>query len=470
MIFAKQIRIFLWAATLCSLFFSYGSLSANEPTEMPKINEDRLAWFREAKYGMFIHWGLYSIPGGCWKGRRYPGFGEWLMSHAQIQVGEYAKLAGDWNPAKYDPESWVLLAKQAGMKYIIITAKHHDGFALFKSAVSKFNMVDATPCRRDVISDFAQACAKHKMRLGFYYSQAQDWHEAGGAGNTWDFSPDEAKDKNGSYDAYIKHKALPQVAELLTKYGPVSCIWFDTPVLMTRERGQVFADTVRKLQPACLIDGRLGTEGDYITTDDNTVPDQMTGTNSYWETPMTMNHTWGFRQDDQDWHSPSEILFKLVDVVSKGGNFLLNIGPDADGVVPEGCAANLRVAGEWLKINGEAIYGAGPSPFGAEYGEFSARQRDRRGQPLFLSLSLWRCTTKPGRLYFFYFGDRRSTLELPAFKNAIRRAYILGDPAQASCEIETINGIQTVQIQRQGPHATANVLCLEIEGDRVELK
>lgn len=460
-------RVTLLAVLFCALC---SAAVASEPPAKSKTNEDRLTWFREAKYGLFIHWGLYSIPGGFWKGRRYPGFGEWLMSHAQIPVSEYARLAENWNPAKYDPEGWVLLAKQSGMKYIVITTKHHDGFALFKSAVSKFNMVDATPFRRDVIGEFAQACAKHGMRLGFYYSQAQDWHEPGGAGNTWDFGLDEAKDKDGSYDDYIKNKAVPQVTELLTKYGPVSCIWFDTPVLMTPERGRMFVDLVRKLQPACLIDGRLGADGDYVTTDDNTIPNQKTETSSYWETPMTMNHTWGFRPDDHDWRSPSEILFKLVDVVSKGGNFLLNIGPDADGLVPTTCAENLRVAGEWLKINGEAIYGAGPSPFGAEYGEFSSRQRDRHGQPIFMSLSLWRCTTKPGRLYFFYFGDRRSTIELPAFKNAIRRAYILGDPTQIPCKIETINGIQTVQIQRQGPHATANVLCLEIEGDRVEVK
>ncbi len=428
--------------------------------------DERMAWFREAKYGLFIHWGPYAIPAGEWQGKRVPGFGEWIMHHAQIPARDYAAMASAWNPAKFDAESWVQLAKDAGMKYIVITAKHHDGFAMYRSAASSFNLADATPFRRDPLKELAAACARHGMRLGFYYSQAQDWHEAGGAGNSWDFGPDAAKDKSGAYDRYLREKAEPQVRELLTQYGPVSFIWFDTPELITPERGQRFVDLVRQLQPDCLIDGRLGTAGDYVTTDDNTVPNLKQ--EGDWEVPMTTNHTWGFRHDDRDWKSPTEILFKLVDVVSKGGNFLLNVGPDADGVIPPASADNLRVVGEWLRVNGEAIHGAQRSPFGAEFGEFSATQKDRHGQPVFLTRSTWRCTSKPGKLYFFYFGDRRSTVELPAFKNAIKRATILGDATQAECRIDVINGVRTVQVQRQGPHATANVLCLEIEGGAVE--
>jgi alpha-L-fucosidase len=425
----------------------------------------RMAWFREAKYGLFIHWGPYAIPAGEWQGKRVPGFGEWIMHAAKIPARDYAAMAAGWNPASFDAEAWVRLARDAGMQYVVITAKHHDGFALFRSAVSGFNLADGTPFGRDALRELAEACARHGMRLGFYYSQAQDWHEPGGAGNTWDFGPDAEKDRSGAYDRYLREKAEPQVRELLTRYGPVSCIWFDTPELMTPERGQRFVDLVRGMQPECLIDGRLGAAGDYVTMDDNTVPNLKQAGD--WETPMTMNHTWGFRRDDRDWKSPTEILFKLVDVVSKGGNFLLNVGPDADGVVPPACADNLRVVGEWLKVNGEAVYGAQRSPFGAEFGEFSATQKDRHGNAVFLTRSTWRCTSKPGRLYFFYFGDRRSTVELPAFKNAIKRAYILGDAERKPCAIELVNGIRTVSVQRQGPHATANVLCLEIEGDTV---
>ena len=435
--------------------------------EKAENREMRMAWFREAKYGMFIHWGLYAIPAGEWEGRRMPGFGEWIMHHARVSAAEYARLAERWYPENFDADAWVRLAKDAGMRYVVFTAKHHDGFAMYDSAASDFDVVDATRWKRDPLRELAEACARHGMRLGIYYSQAQDWHEPGGAGNTWDFEVDEVKDRSGAYDRYLREKAEPQVRELLTRYGRVSCIWFDTPALITPERGERFVNIVRELQPECLIDGRLGAAGDYVTMDDNTAPNLKE--EGDWETPMTMNHTWGFRRDDRDWKSPTEILFKLVDVVSKGGNFLLNVGPDANGEIPAACADNLRFVGEWLRTNGEAIYGVQRTPFGAEFGEFSATQKDRHGKPVFLSRTTWRCTSRPGKLYFFYFGDRRSTVELPAFRNEIERAYILGDAQQTDCAIEIINGVRTVQVPRQGPHATANVLCLEIEGDAVEL-
>src|SRR5438552_3490011 len=179
--------------------------------------EQRLKWFREAKYGLFIHWGLYAIPAGEWNGRRSLGLGEWIMNRSQIPVREYEKLASQFNPVKYNPDDWVQLAQDAGMKYIVITSKHHDGFAMFKSKVSPYNVVDATPFKRDILKELADACAKRGMRLGFYYSQSQDWHEPNGAGNTWDFGPDDKKD----YDQYLRGKAEPQVRELLTGYGPV---------------------------------------------------------------------------------------------------------------------------------------------------------------------------------------------------------------------------------------------------------
>ena len=339
------------------------------PPDTPQAKEARLAWFREAKYGLFIHWGLYAIPAGEWEGKRVRGIGEWIMFRAQIPVPVYEGLAKQWNPVKFDPDAWVQLAQDAGMKYIVITSKHHDGFALYDSKTSAFDVVDATPFKRDILKELAAACAKRGMRLGFYYSQAQDWHEKNGMGNTWDFGPDEKKD----YDQYLRDKAEPQVKELLTGYGPVALIWFDTPRQMTPERGQRFVDIVRTTQPETLIDGRLGIAGDYVSTGDNFIPGEVSA--EAWETPATINHTWGYRKDDHDWKSPGDVVFKLVDIVSKGGNYLLNVGPTAEGVIPQPSQDTLRTAGQWLKKNGEAVYGTGSTP-----GAKSSGKRPRGGR------------------------------------------------------------------------------------------
>ena len=344
------------------------------------------------------------------------------MYRARIPVREYEQLARQFTPTRFDADAIVRLARDAGMKYIVITSKHHDGFALFDSKVSTFDAVDATPAKRDLLKELADACRKHDMRLGFYYSQAQDWHDPNGAGNTWDFGADEKKD----FDKYLREKAEPQVRELLTQYGPVALVWFDTPRMMTPERSQRFTDLVRAIQPDTLIDGRLGAAGDYITTGDNVIPNDIG--KEAWETPATLNHTWGYRKDDHDWKSPGDVVFKLVDIVSKGGNYLLNIGPMADGTVPQPSQDTLRTVGAWLKTNGEAIYGANATPFGEELGEFSGKgTKTLGGRPMFFARREYRITTKPGKLYFVFFEDPRSTFELPAMKNTVKRAYRLSD-------------------------------------------
>src|SRR5947209_17004421 len=208
----------------------------------------RLRWFREARFGLMIHWGLYSVPAGEWKGKLIPGLGEWIMNRAKIPVTEYEQLSKQFNPAKFNADEWVRMARDAGMKYIVITSKHHDGFALWKSKASPYNIADATPFKRDVLKELAEACARLGMRLGFYYSQSQDWHEKNGAGNEWDFGPDAKKD----YDEYLRGKAEPQIRELLTGYGKVALIWFDTPRMMTGDRPRRFAQIVRELQPDTL--------------------------------------------------------------------------------------------------------------------------------------------------------------------------------------------------------------------------
>jgi alpha-L-fucosidase len=450
-------------AALAAFAFLVGHQGAPAPRTAPAdpAKEKRLEWFREAKYGLFIHWGLYALPAGEWNGKRSLGLGEWVMLRSRVPVKEYEQLAGRFNPVKFNADEWVKLAKDAGMKYIVITSKHHDGFALFKSNASKYNVVDATPFKRDVLKELADACARGGIRLGFYYSQSQDWHEPNGAGNEWDFPPDDKKD----YDQYLRGKAEPQVRELLTGYGKVALIWFDTPRMMTGDRPHRFTKIVREMQPDTLIDGRLGAEGDYTSTGDNVVPPNVSG--EAWEVPATINHTWGFRRDDTDWKSPGQIAFKLVDIVSKGGNYLLNVGPTAEGVIPQVSQDILRTVGKWLQVNGEAVYGAAATPFGEELGEPSAKGfKDVRGDTLVYQQIQWRVTTKPGKLYIIFFDEPRAPFAVPAMKNRITKAYRLAD--KAPIEMKTENGRTYLTLERPVFDPMATVVVVEFEGARVE--
>jgi alpha-L-fucosidase len=445
------------APTVCADTPKQGAQPAAPPMPETPEHAARIQWFREAKFGLFIHWGLYALPAGEWKGEQIKGIGEWIMNRAKIPVKEYEQLATQFNPTQFDAEAWVQMAEDAGMKYLVITSKHHDGFAMFHSAASRYNIVDATPFKRDPLKELSAACARHHIRLGFYYSQAQDWHEPNGAGNTWDFGPDNQKD----YDQYLRGKAEPQVRELLTHYGPVCLIWFDTPRMMTPERAQRFTDIVRTLQPKCLIDGRLGAAGDYRSMGDNKIPPTVVPGD--WEVPATLNHTWGFKKDDTDWKSPEDITFKLVDIVSKGGNYLLNVGPTAEGVVPQASQDNLRAVGRWLKVNGAAIYGAGPTPFGEELGAASDTKKDKDGKPVFEEKTDWRCTTKPGRLYLHLFKWPSGEFTLPSLKSRVRRAYLLADPGRKSLAVRQTDGGVSVSLPDKAPGQIASVLCLETE-------
>jgi len=448
-------------ATCAAVTCIVSHLWAQAPRPPDPAREKRLEWFREAKYGLFIHWGLYAIPAGEWNGKRSPGLGEWVMLRSRVPVKQYEQLASRFNPVKFNADEWVRVAKDAGMKYIVITSKHHDGFALFKSNASKYNVVDATPFKRDVLKELADACARAGIRLGFYYSQSQDWHEPNGAGNDWDFPADDKKD----YDQYLRGKAEPQIRELLTGYGKVALIWFDTPRMMTGDRPHRFTRIVRELQPDTLIDGRLGVEGDYASTGDNVIPPNVSG--EAWEVPATINHTWGFRKDDTDWKAPGQIAFKLVDIVSKGGNYLLNVGPTAEGVIPQVSQDILRTVGRWLQTNGEAVYGASPTPFGDELGEPSAKGfKDVRGDQLIYQQIQWRVTTKPGKLYITFFDEPRAPFAIPAMKNRITKAYRLAD--KAAVDMKTENGRTYLTLERPIFDPMATVVVVEFEGTRVE--
>jgi alpha-L-fucosidase len=458
---AMRSRLFFASVAGAALSLALSAAIVGQETRPDPAKEARLEWFREAKYGLFIHWGLYAIPAGQWNRRAVPGLGEWIMFRAPIPVREYEKLAARFNPLKYNADQWVKLAKDAGMKYIVITSKHHDGFALFKSKVSPYNVVDATPFKRDILKELADACARGGIRLGFYYSQSQDWHEPNGAGNEWDFPADDKKD----YDQYLRGKAEPQIRELLTGYGKVALIWFDTPRMMTGDRPHRFTRLVRQLQPDTLIDGRLGAEGDYASTGDNVIPPNVSG--EAWEVPATINHTWGFRKDDTDWKSPGQIAFKLVDIVSKGGNYLLNVGPTAEGVIPPVSQDILRTVGRWLQTNGEAVYGASPTPFGEELGEPSAKgYKDVRGDQLVYQQIQWRVTTKPGKLYITFFDEPRAPFAIPAMKNRITKAYRLAD--KAPVDMKTENGRTYLTLERPIFDPMATVVVVEFEGAQVQ--
>jgi alpha-L-fucosidase len=430
---------------------------AAPPPPPDPAREARLRWFHEAKYGLFINWGLYSIPAGAWKGKPIAGIGEWIMNRAKIPVKEYELLAARFNPAKFDADAWAQLALDAGMKYVVFDCKHHDGFALYRSQVSPYNCHDATPWKRDPFKELQAACAKRGLKLCFYYSQAQDWHDPNGAGNDWDFGPDAPKD----FDRYLREKSLPQVRELLTGYGPIGLIWFDTPRLMTPARSKLFVDLVRSLQPDTLINSRLGQGGlhDYQSRGDNEIPRVVTP--GAWETAATINDTWGFKKDDHNWKTPEDICFKLVDIVSKGGNYLLNVGPDADGFIPSLSQDILRKVGAWLKVNGEAIYGAGCTPFGDELGTVLPGPLDKRGQPPFAEMKEWRCTTKPGRLYVHLFKWPGAGFELSGVTTRITKAYLLADHERTPLRFTQAQGRLAVDLPAKAPAAIASVLCIE---------
>jgi alpha-L-fucosidase len=401
----------------------------------------RLKWFDEAKYGLFINWGLYALPAGEWKGKAYGGIGEWIMHQAKIPVKEYEQLATQFNPVKFNADEWAQLAVDAGMKYVVYDCKHHDGFAMYRSSVTNYNVYDATPWKRDPFKELQKACAKRGLKLCFYYSQATDWHEPNGAMNTWDFQPDDKKD----FDQYLRDKSLPQVKELLTNYGPIGLIWFDVPKLMTPERSKRIADLVRSVQPDTLINSRLGPGdyNDYSSRGDNEIPGTVTP--GAWETAATINDTWGFKKNDHNWKKPEDICFKLVDIVSKGGNYLLNVGPDAEGVIPAPSQDVLRKVGAWLKTNGEAIYGAGRTPFGAE-----------------LKDGAWRCTTQDRRLYLHFFAWPGTSFVLEGAKDKVRKAYFLCDKDRRPVSFTQADGRLTLTLPAQAPGEMASVLCLEL--------
>ena len=411
-----------------------------QDTETAAQKNERLRWFREARFGMFIHWGLYAIPAGRWDEKEVPGIGEWIMNRASIPVADYKALAPKFNPTQFSAAEIVGLAKSAGMKYIVITSKHHDGFAMFDSKANPFNIVQATPFKRDPLKELAAECRAQGIKLGFYYSQDQDWTAPGGAAyKTGDHKPpafhwDPAQ--NGSFSEYLDTKAIPQIEELLAHYGDFpAIIWFDTPSKdMTPElAGKIV--TVLNKHPKLIWNNRLG--GGY--SGDTETPEQYIPARGYpgrdWESCMTMNDTWGYKQDDTNFKSTETLLRNLIDIASKGGNYLLNIGPMATGEVPPAEAERLREMGKWLAVNGESIYATHPTLFGAEAGAFSTTEKDQEGKPKFVPSWKWRSTTRRDKVYIHLFEWPGATFHLEKMPRTVTGAYLLADKTHTPLKV-----------------------------------
>jgi alpha-L-fucosidase len=433
-------RVVLLALLVQLCLVLSGALAQNNASK-----DQRMRWFRDAKFGLFVHWGIYAQPAGEWKGKIYPGAAEWLMYRAEIPVKEYEQLAKQFNPTEFDADRWVRLAKEAGMKYVVITAKHHDGFAMYHSRVTKYNIVDATPFKRDPMEELAAACKKYGLKFCFYYSQTQDWHEPNGVGNYWDFDGENPKD----FQKYFDEKAEPQLRELLTQYGPLGLIWFDTPRTMTPAQSKELAYLVHKIQPACLVDGRIGNEmGDYKTKGDNRIPTGALETD--WETPATMNTSWGFKRSDENWKSTKQLIRALVEIASKGGNYLLNVGPTAEGTIPAPSVERLEQVGQWMKANGESVYGTRMSPWliPPEWGVI---------------------TTKPGKVYLHVFEwPTNARLELAGLSNRVRSATLLTDRSILRFRQSTRKALGlsllTIEVPHHAPDPNVSVVSLEIKG------
>ena len=333
---------------------------------------DNRTWFNEAQYGMMAHWGLYSLLAGEYRNRRVQNYAEWIQSYMPIPNAEYEQLAKAFNPVCFDADEWIRLAKDAGMKYFVFTAKHHDGFAMFRSKADGYNVVDATPFRRDVVEELANACARHGLKLGLYYSQELDWHHPHGGGydqftpcsgvswdNSWDF-PDREK-KN--FSLCFEEKIKPQVEEILRNYGELCLIWFDVPHTISKAQSLELYDLVKKYQPDCLINSRLGNGAyDYVSLGDNEYPQSEpveeadSDPNSLdgfkyspyglYETPATMNSSWGFKYYDQNWITPERIRESRQRLKDYGVNYLLNVGPDGLGRIPSFCREALLAAAD----------------------------------------------------------------------------------------------------------------------------
>ena len=428
--------------------------------ETPAQRDARMSWWRNARFGMFIHWGLYSIPAGGWQGNT--NYGEWFLEETHMPVSQYEKFADQFNPTNFDARAWVRAAKGAGVKYIVITSKHHDGFGMFRSDVSDW-CLRRTPFQRDPLAELAAACKAEGVKFCLYYS-IMDWHHPDwGIRRPWnDVAAKLGPPDMDRYVAYMKG----ELKELLTRYGPIGLLWFDGQweKPWTAERGIDLYNYVRSLQPNIIVNNRVGKPaytagggmaktgavGDYGTPE-QTIPPNGFGPGADWETCMTMNNHWGYNKYDQNWKSTKTLVRNLIDCASKGGNYLLNVGPTSDGVIPAPSLERLKEIGDWMRVNSESIYGTSAGPF------------TRR-------LPWGRCTTKKdGRFTLMYLHvfdwPTDGQLLVPGLKNKIQKAYLLADKSQHGLRAKVTEDGLLVSVPADAGTAISTTVVLRIKGE-----
>ena len=398
------------------------------PAKDDPLTAPRTKWWREGKYGMFIHWGLYAVPAGYYHGQPVPGIGEWIMNNAKIPIPEYEQFTHQFNPVKFNAREWARTAKAAGMKYMVITSKHHDGFGMFGTKENSYNIVDATPFHRDPMLELSQACKAEGIKFGFYYS-IMDWHH-----------PDANAEHSWRYEPQMRD----QLKELITKYDP-AILWFDGEWVpwWNQEKGRALEAYLRGLKPDLVINNRVGKrkmdDGDYETPEQE-IPKAAMG-KRLWETCMTLNDTWGFKRDDNHWKTPEDVVKKLADISGKGGNFLLNVGPTAEGQIPKPSVEILTEAGQWVHRNGEAIYGttsgmASPPAWGSV---------TRKGNRLYLIVFQWPKAGQP--------------LHLPMAVEVKRASLLHGD---GKVTVQKASDGVDLQLPAQPAEKIATVVKLEV--------
>ncbi|HTI98636.1 MAG TPA: alpha-L-fucosidase [Dongiaceae bacterium] len=428
-------------------------------TETAAQKDARMKWFREARFGLFIHWGVYSVPAGEWQGQT--NYAEWFLEETHMPVSQYEKYASEFNPVKFDATAWVAAAKAAGVKYIVITSKHHDGFAMFRSDLNDWG-IRRTPFQRDPLQELAAACKTAGIRFCLYYS-IMDWHHPDwGTRRAWnDLAATAGPPDMDRYVAFMKG----QLKELLTRYGPIGILWFDgeweSP--WTGARGADLYHYVRRLQPEIIVNNRVGKArdgmagmdtgaekiGDYGTPEQN-IPPSGFGPGVDWESCMTMNDHWGYNKNDTHWKSAQTLVRNLIDCASKGGNYLLNVGPTSAGLIPASSLERLHDIGVWMAVNGEAIYGTTASPFARRltWGRCTQR-RTGTTTTLYLHVLDW---------------PAAGQLLVPGLHSKIDRAYLLADPKQTALAVQADAAGVTVALPAEAADPISTTVVLQFQG------